>query len=418
MLLKLLYSIGIHIVNSVLKPVSLFNDKIKLGVIGRKETFKILESSISKTDRTIWMHCASLGEYEQGLPVLKALRSQCPNHKIIVSFFSPSGYEVKKNTKDVDVVVYLPFDTSTNANKFLNLVRPDLILFVKYEIWPNLLLEAKKRNIHTLLISATFRVNQSYFNWYGSYMKKALFSFNHIFTQDEASKNILIDNGYKSVSVSGDTRFDRVTEQLQDNNTIEFIDEFIDDKTTVVFGSTWPADDELFVPFINSNIGKAKYIIAPHNIKPNYIDSIENQLEGTVVRFSQMKGKKLSEYNIFILDTIGYLSRVYSYADIAYVGGAAGQTGLHNILEPAVFGIPIIIGKNYDKFPEAKTLINLGGIKSVTNTSELGLNLKVLVESKDLRLKLGAISSEFISEHKGAVVQILDYIRTYTNLTK
>lgn len=397
----------------ILKVISFFNPKIKLGLIGRGQTFDILKNRISPTDKTIWMHTASLGEFEQGLPILQELKIEYPNHKIVVSFFSPSGYEVKKNTEDADVVVYLPLDTLKNAKHFLDIVSPELILFVKYEIWLNILLEAKRRQIKSLLISATFRPNQSYFKWYGSLMRKALFSFNHIFTQDENSKKLIENIGYNSVSVSGDTRYDRVSQQLKTDNKVSFIETFIDNKTTVVFGSSWPADDALFIPFINSNnTSDVKYIIAPHNIKPSYIDTIKKRLKVKTVCFSDMNGKNLSDYNVFILDTIGYLGRVYSYADVAYVGGAAGSTGLHNILEPAVFGIPIIIGKNYQKFPEANSLVKLKGVTSVTNLEELSLTLQMLITFKEKRINQGEINASYVKEHKGAVIQILKSIRT------
>lgn len=413
--MRFFYNIGIYITHLVLQVLALFNQKIKLGVSGRKHTFHALENCISKHDKTIWMHCASLGEFEQGLPVLQILKSEYPTYKIIVSFFSPSGYENKKNTDIADVVVYLPIDTSKKAKLFLDATHPDLILFVKYEIWPNILLEAKKRTIPSLLISATFRKSQSYFKWYGSLMRKTLFTFEHIFTQDENSARLIKNLGFNNVSISGDTRFDRVSAQLDTDNKIDFIERFIDGKTTIVFGSSWPADDKLFMPFINSkeiNHQNKKYIIAPHNIKENYIQEIEDQIHLKVVRYSQMKDKLLSNYNVFILDSIGYLSRVYSYADITYVGGAAGQTGLHNILEPAVFGVPILIGKNYQKFPEAVALVNQKGVTSVTTPKELCLKLKSLIASKEKREQQGLINDQFIKENKGAVIQIAQKIRT------
>lgn len=394
----------------ILNVLAFFNQKIKLGVDGRQNTFEILEQNISAGDKTIWMHCASLGEFEQGRPVLQGLKSKYPEHKIVVSFFSPSGYENKKNSKDADILVYLPLDTKQNAKCFLDFVHPELILFVKYEIWPNILLEAKKREIKSLLISATFRENQSYFKWYGGLMKKALFSFDHIFTQDENSKKLIASLGYNSVSKAGDTRFDRVNQQLEIDNSLDFISEFATNETCVVFGSSWPADDALFIDFIN-NSTSGKFIIAPHNIKPSNIESLKIQLKVKTVCYSEMKGENLSKSRVFILDTIGYLTKVYSYADIAYVGGAAGNTGLHNVLEAAVFGIPIIIGKNYKKFPEAKTLIELGGLSSVQDSNELKKHLSLLVNDEKIRKSKGKINSKFIQNNTGAVIQILDYIR-------
>lgn len=410
--MKGLYSIGIYLAGFVIRLLAVFNPKLKHGLLGRKATFSILRKTISPTDKTIWMHCASLGEYEQGLPVLEELKTKYPNHKFIISFFSPSGYEVKKNVTIADAVVYLPLDTKNNAKQFLDLAHPDLILFVKYEIWPNLLLEIKKRTLKALLISATFRKNQSFFKWYGLLMKKALFAFEHIFTQDETSKILIESIGYNSVSVAGDTRFDRVFSQLKNDNTIDFIDTFKDGKTTVVFGSSWPEDDALFIPFINTyTSSEVKFIIAPHNINSNYTTSLKKQLKVASVCFSELNKKNPKNYRVFILDTIGYLSRAYNYADIAYVGGAAGNTGLHNILEPAVFGIPIIIGKNYAKFPEAKALIERNGVKSVTNKKELCHSITLLIENKTQQEVSGKINADYIKNNTGAVIQIIDYIR-------
>lgn len=408
----LLYSIGINIASFVVKLIALFNQKLKLGVDGRKETFKKLEHSIKPTDKTFWFHCASLGEYEQGLPVFEALRTKYSDYKIVLSFFSPSGYEVRKNSKIADAVVYLPFDTKANAKRFLDIVNADYIIFVKYEIWPNFLSEIKKRSLNAILISAVFRENQSFFKWYGSFMTSSLFAFNHIFTQDENSKLLLERIGYNDVSVSGDTRFDRVYNQLDTDNTVDFIESFKNGRTCVVFGSTWPDDDKLYLDYINDTSNdNTKYIIAPHNIKPSYIASLKSQLKVNTICFSEMQNENLSNYGVFILDTIGYLSKVYSYADIAYVGGAAGTTGLHNILEPAVFGIPIIIGKNYGKFPEAKALINLGGVTTVSSVSEFESILNTLVSDLSYRKKQGEINKALIENNRGAIIQILNYIR-------
>ncbi|MCB0399850.1 MAG: 3-deoxy-D-manno-octulosonic acid transferase [Winogradskyella sp.] len=411
--MRLLYSIGIYLAGFIVKLLSIFNTKLKQGVIGRKETFKKLESVIKPEDKTFWFHCASLGEYEQGLPVFEALKIKYPNYKIVLSFFSPSGYEIRKNSKIADVVVYLPLDKKTNAKRFLDLVHPDYIVFVKYEIWPNFLHEIKRRHLNAILISAVFRESQSFFKWYGGFMKKALFAFNHIFTQNEVSKALLKSINYNNASVSGDTRFDRVSNQLKTDNTIDFINDFKGDKLCIVFGSTWPDDDKLYMDYINRlDYENLKIIIAPHNIKTGYIDSLKSQIKTKTVCFSELSNEKsLSEFNVFILDTIGYLSRVYSYADIVYVGGAAGTTGLHNILEPAVFGIPIIIGKNHHKFPEAKTLIELGGVTSVSSPATFNSKLSSLIIDSSLRKHQGSINKDYIEKNKGAVIQILDFIR-------
>lgn len=412
--MKGLYTIGIHIASFVIKSLALFNSKLKQGVDGRTETFLKLKNAIQDNDKTFWFHCASLGEYEQGLPVFEALKAKHPNYKVVLSFFSPSGYEVRKNAKIADVVVYLPLDTSVNAKRFLDLVNPEYILFVKYEIWPNFLHEIKKRQLKAVLISAVFRKDQAFFKWYGSYIKSALFGFNQIFTQNESSKTLLERIDYKSVSVSGDTRFDRVLNQLKVDNSVTFIEEFKNDNLCIVFGSTWPDDDKLYLDFINSNENSGlKFVIAPHNIKPSYVDSLKTQLKVKKICFSELSNSEnLSDYKVFILDTIGYLSKVYSYADIAYVGGGAGSTGLHNILEPAVFGIPIIIGKNYEKFPEAKTLINLEGVTTVATPHAFNSTLNALITDDVLRKSQGKITKSFIDINKGAVLQIMDYLDT------
>lgn len=414
MFLKGLYSIGIYLASFVVKIAALFNSKLKQGVIGRKNTFSKLQYIIKSKDKTFWFHCASLGEYEQGLPVFEALKAKHPNYKVVLSFFSPSGYEVRKNTKIADVVVYLPLDTTANAKRFLDLVNPDYILFVKYEIWPNFLHEIKKRDLKAILISAAFREDQAFFKWYGSYAKSALFGFNHIFTQNENSKTLLNSIDYNAVSVSGDTRFDRVSNQLKVDNTVSFIEEFKDDKLCVVFGSSWPDDDKLYMDFINSYTNsEVKFVIAPHNIKASYVASLKSQLNVKTICYSELtEHQNLADYKVFILDTIGYLSKAYSYADIAYVGGGAGTTGLHNILEPAVFGIPILIGKNYDKFPEAKTLIDLGGVTSLASSSAFNATLNVLLTDDVLRKKQGDITKSYIESNIGAVVKIMDYLES------
>ena len=312
MSLRIFYSIGIYIASFVIKLLSLFNTKLNQGVKGRTETFQKLKNAIQPNDKTLWFHCASLGEYEQGLPVFEVLKTKHPNYKIVLSFFSPSGYEVRKNTKLADVIVYLPLDTKANAKRFLDIVNPDYIIFVKYEIWPNLLLEIKKRHLNAILISAVFRENQSFFRWYGHFMKAALFGFNHIFTQDESSKTLLNNLNYKNTSVSGDTRFDRVSNQLKIDNSVPFIEEFKANKLCVVFGSTWPEDDKLYLDFINKNSNQnVKFIIAPHNIKASYTASLHSQLKLKTISFSEMNNNDLADYNVFIMDTIGYLSKVY-----------------------------------------------------------------------------------------------------------
>ena len=410
--MNLLYNITIQLASVVLKLLSLFNNKLKLGVDGRALTFNKLDQFLNKGDKTLWFHCASLGEYEQGLPIFTELRKDYPNHKIVLSFFSPSGYEIRKNAPFADLVVYLPLDTKNNAKRFINLVNPELTVFVKYEIWPNYLNEIKSRGLRAILISAVFRKDQSFFKWYGSQTKKALFAFEHIFTQNETSKKLLESINYTNATVSGDTRFDRVSNQLNTDNNLDFIKVFKDNKLCIVIGSSWPEDESLIIEFINNYVGiPIKFIIAPHNIKSKQIENIQTNLKKPAILFTQKEKKDLSQYDVFILDTIGLLSKTYSYADIAYVGGAMGNTGLHNILEPAVFGAPIIIGKNYQKFPEAFDMIKNKGVKSVSNITELSTELNSLINDPKSRLTTGNQNADFIKKNEGAVIQILQYLR-------
>ncbi|MBA6152296.1 3-deoxy-D-manno-octulosonic acid transferase [Gelidibacter maritimus] len=410
--MKQLYNIAIYAAGFILNTLALFNKKIKLGVEGRSQTFKILEEQIANNHLTFWFHCASLGEYEQGLPIFKQLRAEHPQHKIVLTFFSPSGYEIRKNTEIADVVVYLPMDTKSNAKRFIKLVNPELTIFVKYEIWPNYLNELKRRGLRAILISAVFRKDQTYFQFYGGMMQDALRTFEHIFVQDENSKLLLNTSHFDNVTVAGDTRYDRVSDQLLQDNKLSFIEDFVDGKLCIVAGSSWPEDEALLIPYINSMTSDSvKFIIAPHNIKSNQIVHLTNKLNKKTVLFSEKDNKDLSEFQIFIVDTIGLLSKVYSYADIAYVGGAMGNTGLHNILEPAVFGLPIIIGKNYKKFPEAFQMIAHGGVKSISDKQELQDSLDRLLDNPKERKTIGNLNSSFINKNKGAVVQIMNYIR-------
>ncbi len=411
--MKPLYNIALYIAEFSLKILAFFNKKIKSGVDGRSKTFKILEEHLSSHDQTFWFHCASLGEYEQGLPIFKQLRAENPQHKIVLTFFSPSGYEVRKNTDVADVVVYLPMDTKKNAKRFVKLVNPELTIFVKYEIWPNYLSELKKRNLRAILISAVFRKEQSYFQFYGKMMRDALSTFEHIFVQDKNSMVLLNSAHFNNVTLAGDTRYDRVSDQLQQDNKLSYIEDFRDGKLCVVIGSSWPEDEDLFTEYINSRTSNnVKFIIAPHNIKNNQIDQFAKQLNKKTVLFSKKDDQNLSEFEVFIVDTIGVLSKIYSYADIAYVGGGMGQTGLHNILEPAVFGVPILIGKNYEKFPEAFQMITNGGVISIKNKEELQDSLDRLIKNAEERKALGHLNRDFIKNNKGAVIQIMSYLRS------
>ena len=383
---------------------------MKLFVEGRKTVFSTLKSKINPIDKTIWFHAASLGEYEQGLPVIEKIKEKYPNHKIIVTFFSPSGYEVRKNNTVTDVTVYLPLDTKSNAKQFLDLVHPELVFFIKYEYWPNYLNELKNRNIKTYLISGILRENQAFFKWYGGFYRNALKTFDYFFVQNKSSKELLQSIGYNNVKVSGDTRFDRVVSILERDNTLDFIEEFKDNKTTIVIGSSWPKDEELLVNYINQSSDDLKFIIAPHNIKQEQILELKNSIKKNTVLFSEKENQNLANFNVFIIDTIGILTKIYSYADIAYVGGGFGNPGVHNILEPATFGVPIVIGPNYSHFAEATALVNMDGCVSIQNQNQLNEALNLLLQNEDERFEKGHICNTFVQMNKGATSIIIKHI--------
>jgi len=404
-----LYNILTVIAKSALNVVALFSPKIKLFVEGRKTVFATLQQKIQPGNKTIWFHAASLGEYEQGLPVMEKVRAMHPNHKIVLTFFSPSGYEVRKNATTADIIVYLPMDTVANAKKFIGLVKPEKVFFIKYEFWPNYLNQLKKTQAQVYLISGLFRESQMFFKWYGGFYRNALKTFNHFFVQYESSKTLLQKIGFNNVTISGDTRYDRVSEILERDNSLPFIEEFIDRKVTVVFGSSWPKDEAMFTDFINGS-SNTKFIIAPHTIGADHIAAIKNNLTKKVVLFSEKEGKNLAEYDVIIINTIGILTKIYSYADVAYVGGGFGTSGLHNILEPAAFGVPIIIGPNHQKFPEAVAMVHMGGCIAVKDKSEMNDALSSLVYNDEVREETGHVAGTFVNMNRGAVNIILKNI--------
>ena len=405
-----LYNLFVYFSEFILKIIALFSPKIKLFVNGRKDVFKILASAINPKDKTIWFHAASLGEYEQGLPVMEKIKLQFPNHKIILTFFSPSGYEVRKNNTVADVTVYLPIDTIANAKEFLKLVHPELVFFIKYEYWPNYLNELKKANVKTYLISGIFRENHAFFKWYGGFYRNALKTFDYFFVQNESSKKLLQSIGYNNVKVSGDTRFDRVVSILERDNSLGFIEQFKDNTTTIVIGSSWPKDEAIVVNFINQTNENVKFIIAPHNIRSEQIQELKNSIIKKTVLFSEKENENLADFEVFIIDTIGILTKIYSYADIAYVGGGFGNPGVHNILEPATFGIPIVVGPNYSHFAEATALVNMEGCISITTQNDLNDTFNNLITNEDIRHEKGHICETFVQMNIGATDVVLRHI--------
>ncbi len=407
----LLYNIAVYVVGFFLKIAALFNQKINLFVDGRKKVFHNLTEHFSAKDKIIWFHCASLGEFEQGRPIIENLKQRNPklrNYKILVTFFSPSGYEVRKNYNYADLVTYLPLDTKANAKRFIEIINPKLAIFVKYEFWPNTLKELKSKNINTILVSGIFRSDQTFFKWYGSWMKKSLQTFHHFFVQNEASMQLLNSVNLHNVSISGDTRFDRVFEITKQDNHVDFIEDFSAQKHVLVLGSTWKKDEEILIEYINNHASdKERFIIAPHMIDAKNITNLKNKITKQTVLFSS-KDKSIKA-QVLIIDSIGILTKVYSYAQVAYVGGGFG-TGIHNILEPATFGIPIVIGPNHAKFKEAQNLINLGACHVIHSSIEFNSVLKSLFNNQSVRDKKGEIAKNYVENNTGATKQIMSYI--------
>jgi len=413
--MRFLYNSSIAIASLLLSLIAVFNQKIKLFVDGRKETFVKL-SVLATEKNTVWVHAASLGEFEQGRPIIEKIKAQYPQYKIVLTFFSPSGYEIQKEYELADVVCYLPLDSKKNAAKFLELVQPKVAIFIKYELWPNFLKELQKRKISTLLVSGIFRKEQIFFKSYGRWMRKSLATFDHFFVQDDASKQLLKTIQLENVTVSGDTRFDRVSAILQQDNHLDFVSQFKNNNYTVVAGSTWKEDEALLVNYINEVASDdEKFIIAPHNINQKEIEALKKAIAKKTVLFSEMEAENLSEAQVLIIDTIGLLTKIYASGDAAYVGGGLTKSGLHNVLEPATFGLPIVIGPTYKKYKEVVDLVALKGCKVIADQVQFSAIFTRLKADVSYREKTGQINKKYIQENIGATGVIMKYVHEKLN---
>lgn len=399
-----LYRILIQLYGAILWTAASFNIKARKLKSGRGGLFANLESLLLRDERYVWFHCASLGEFEQGRPVLEYFRQRHPEVKILLTFYSPSGYEVRKNYKHADIVSYLPLDTAGNVNRFLDLVKPELAIFVKYEFWPNFLIGLKQRNIPTISISAIFRQNQVYFWDFGQFFKNVLRCVSHYFVQDIQSKQLLESIGINRVTIAGDTRFDRVWELASQPVKFEEIQTFIGDKPCFIAGSTWEVDEEMIVNFFMDK-DDWKVIIVPHEIKPAHISALLDRCKETAVLHSTMDATNHPNAKFLVIDTVGKLSKIYKYADIAYVGGGFGK-GIHNVLEPAVWGKPIVIGPHYQKFKEAKGLVDIKTAFPMMSKDDFPKIIKVLSDPEK-REELGNKARHYVEEHTGATALIV-----------
>ena len=410
--MNILYDLLINIIQLHLHVLKYFNKTVFNFLNKRKKIFKKLKSNISKNEKYIWIHVASLGEYEQGLPVFKKIKSLYKDHKIVLSFFSSSGYDLRKNNPISDLTVYLPIDTSYNAKRFIDLINPEIAVFVKYEFWPNFLKYLKKNNTPTYLLAGVFRKNHWFFKPYGFWMRNNLKTFNHFFVQNNDSKNILKKYNFNNCSVMGDSRFERVLELPNQENKIKYLNKFKKSKQCFVAGSTWNEDDEIIIKFINSyKENDICFIIAPHQIDLNKINKAKSFIKKKSILMSELNRDNASENSVIFIDSIGLLTSVYSYADIGYVGGGMGNTGLHNTLEPAVFKIPVIVGKNFEKFHEVSELINLKGFISIKNYDTFKNELIDLINNKKTRDKMGQINYKYILNKIGASEKVITYLK-------
>lgn len=411
------HNIFIKSYSAVSRLISPWNPKARLWIQGRKNLFNKIETAVKSlpiVKNTVWVHCASLGEFEQGRPLIEQIKTDYPQTNVVVTFFSPSGYEVRKNYKGANLVFYLPEDTARNARKFVDLIQPTLVLWIRYEYWYYFLKELKHRNIPLLLVSGVIRNNSIFFKPWGGFWRNMLGFFTHLFVQNSDSHKALAQLGFnENVTVSGDTRFDRVTATAEQFEPIEAIAAFCRGYRVLVAGSTWTEDEEEFTHYVKEN-KYTRFIFAPHEVDDDNIRDVQKLFPSSIL-FSGIKGnpdaiKQNPEANTLIIDNIGMLSRLYYYADIAYVGGGFGDDGLHNILEPAVFGKPVVFGPNYEKHFEAIGMIEEGGAISVENALELETVLNRLWFTPHELQKRGEAAANYIAQNKGATQIVLDYI--------
>ena len=400
-----LYSLAVSVAKAIMPTVAT-SAKAKAFVLGRKALWTQLEN-IPPNKKVVWMHCASLGEYEQGLPVLTALKNKYPTYFYLVTFFSPSGYEVRKNHGIADMVTYLPWDTKADVNRFVAQVNPVMALLVKYEFWPNLIRALQRKDVPLFLIAGLFRQNQRFFKPWGYSQRKLLREFTHLFVQNDDSLKLLQSIGIQQVRISGDTRYDRVGAS---KTPLPFMESFVGNRKCVVAGSTWPEDEAVLLEAIAQTPSDWCWLIAPHEMHEDKLLQLMTKLPKGSVRYSQSKTSAFTNCPVLVLDTVGMLSRCYAYGDIAYVGGGMGTSGLHNILEPAADGIAVVIGKHYQKFPEAKALIDLGGVVSITSADDCTNQVLKLMQNDRLRNEKGQVNAAFVTQNQGATEKTISLL--------
>jgi len=406
-----IYNLLVEITIVLLRILSLISTKIKFFLDEHNKSLKkINEFKIDSNEKRLWFHCASLGEFEQAKPLIQKIKSKYPKLIILISFFSPSGYMIGKNYKFADFVCYLPFDCKKNVNSFLNILNPSMVFLIKYEFWPNYINLLKEKKIPIFSICTRLYRDQYIFKPYGNWLLKIIKKINHFFVQDESSKELLEENGFKQISLFGDTRMDRVIKSMESKTIFPKIEKFIDSKKCFIAGSTWREDYEVILSKINK-LNKIKIIIAPHKVDSKSITKLTSKLKRSYTLYSSLEKDVEFKKDVLIINSIGILSKIYKYGTLCYVGGGMGNDGLHNILEPSIYGLPIIIGKNYSKFSEAKDLISLGGVKSIKNSEEFEMAFEKLINNNQLRSEIGEINKNYILKNKGATGKIFSIIK-------
>ncbi len=407
----ILYLLGVRAYGFAIRVATLFNPKAKEWIVGRRDwQSNLSEKFTDKQEKRIWFHCSSLGEFEQGRPVLEAIKKEYPNHKIVLTFFSPSGYNVKKNDPIADYVSYLPLDGPIRSKKFLDLVNPELAFFVKYEFWYFYGKKLQERKIPYFCVSAIFRPGQIFFHSMGNFFRKILLRFTHLFVQDQESLQLLYKERITNVTVSGDTRFDRVFANSLQQCSLPEVEKFCANKQIMVCGSTWPLDEDLLISFINQKPIGLKFIIAPHEINTSQLLKLKNAITQNVCFYSELKNGESENCDVLVIDNVGLLSKLYQFADYAYIGGGFSK-GIHNILEAVVYGIPVFFGPNYEKFREARDLVKLKGAFEVNNIIELQRIFDSLSNDTNKLKQIAIINKNFISERKGGTEVIMSYLR-------
>lgn len=405
------YLLGIKFYGAGIFVYALINQKAAHWIKGRKHHFITIRKSLKEGEKRIWFHCPSLGEFEQGRPVLNALKKEYPGHKIVLTFFSPSGYEIRKKDPQADYLFYMPLDGPWNSARFIDLIKPEMAFFVKYDFWHFYIKALKKRGIPCYYISSIFRPSQVYFKWYGVFFDKILRRVTHFFVQNQASLELLYKNSIPSVTVSGDTRFDRVVENSLNRKEIPEIIAFKGSAKLLVAGSTWPSDEERILPVVCEEKPGLKWILVPHEINDHHINKLEKQLGDKAIRFSRIREQGHPEnYRVIIFDNVGLLSSLYAYSDIAYVGGGFGS-GIHNILEAVVFGVPVIIGPRYEKFQEARDLVGRMAVFPVSSREQFSTKVAQFLQDEAGLQKIREVCAVYIQEKKGATSIIMDYLR-------